>query len=261
VTLTLLRLAPFVLLAGLAVSCRSAHAPEGIDRSLSSCIPADAVVLAGIDLDRLRSSPLLLKLPWNLQAFPQLQDSSMVLLAWNGKDLLFIERGHFHQPLAGATLVAPDLALAGSEAAVRDATAQHRSGRPGAPQLLARIPPAYEGRQAWLVASGGATLPLTGNAENATRLLHETDFVTLASTIDSAITLDLTADCRTPDAARQFEENLRALVSLAAATNKRQPDLTTLLKSIRIARDTTRVRATLSAAPDAIGLLFGHLPR
>jgi hypothetical protein len=64
--------------------------------------------------------------------------------------------------------------------------------------------------------------------------------------------LELVARCPTPEAALRFEQSFRALVSLAAATNARQPTIAGLLESIRIAREERVVYVSLSAPLDAL---------
>src|ERR1035441_1738180 len=49
-------------LAAFATGCHSAP-PAAIDRAMASCVPADTVILGGVDCQRLRASPLYRKLP------------------------------------------------------------------------------------------------------------------------------------------------------------------------------------------------------
>src|ERR1035437_837356 len=62
------RLAAPIALAILA-ACRTPAPPAAIDPALSARVPAATVALAGVDLDRLRTSPLYAKLPPAAQAF------------------------------------------------------------------------------------------------------------------------------------------------------------------------------------------------
>jgi hypothetical protein len=231
--------------------------PAGVARDMASSIPADTLLLAGLDLDALRASPLYPKLPPAVRALAEpLRDAGYLLLASNGKDLLSIARGRFREAPPGATLVAPGLVAAGPSDSVRAAIAQHKTGRAGAPDLLIRAASLADGKQIWMVARGGVPLPVAGNAANLNRLLRDTEYTTIAARIDSRIEIEATSVGRTAEAGREFEESLRAILSLTAAANARQPDLVALIHSIRISRDDRTVRVTLSAGPDAAASLL-----
>jgi hypothetical protein len=254
--------AALVALAAAAISCRSIDAPAGVGRGMASSIPADTLLLAGLNLDELRASPLYPKLPPAVQALAEpLRDAGYLLLASNGKDLLSIARGRFRKAPPGATLVETGLAVAGPPDSVRAALAQYKTGREGAPDLLARAAPLAEGKQIWMVVRGGVPLPVTGNAANLNRLLGDTEYAAITARIGPQIEIEATAVGRTADAGREFEENLRAILTLTAAACARQPDLVALAHSIRISREDRIVRAVLSAGPDAAASLLGLVPR
>ena len=245
------RLATLVALAAAAIACRSIHAPAGVSRDMAAYVPADTVLLAGFDLDRLRASPLYPKLPPAARALAEpLRDAGYLLLAFNGRDVVAIARGRFRQAPPGATLVAPGLAVTG-----------RTTGRGGAPDLLAHAASLAGGQQIWMVARGGIALPVTGNAANLNRLLRDMEYAAIAARIGSGIEVEATAVGRTAAAAREFEENLRAILSLTAAASARQPDLVALIRSIQITREDRTVRASLSGGPDAADRLLRFVPR
>lgn len=256
------RLAALVALVAAGLSCRSTHAPAGVDRDMASSIPADTLLLAGLNLDDLRASPLYPRLPPAVRALAEpLRDAGYLLLASNGKDLLSMAHGRFREAPPGATLVAPGLAVAGSPGSLRAAIAQHQTGRSGAPDLLALAASLVDGKQIWIVARGGVPLPVAGNAANLNRLLRNTEYAALAARIGSAIEIEATAVGRSAQAGREVEENLRAILSLTAAANARQPDLVALIRSIRISREDRTVRAALSGGRDAADALLRLVPR
>ena len=253
----LARSAALVALAA-AISCRSINAPAGVGRDMASSIPADTLLLAGLNLDELRASPLYPKLPPAVRALAEpLRDAGYLLLASNGKDLLSLARGRFRDAPPGATLVAPGLAVAGSPDSVHAAIAQHKTGRDGAPDLLARAASVADGKQIWMVARGGVPLPVTGNAANLNRLLRDTEYATITACIGSRIEIEATAVGRTAEAGREFEESLRAILSLTAAASARRPELVALINSVLIRRDDRTVRVAFSAGPDAVVSLLG----
>ena len=254
--------AALVAVAGAAFSCRSIDAPAGVGQDMASCIPADTLLLAGLNLDQVRGSPLYPRLPPAARALAEpLRDARYLLLASNGKDILAIARGRFCEAPPGATLVASGLAVTGSPGSVRAAIAQCKTGRNGAPDLLARAASLADGRQIWMVARGGVPLPVTGNAANLNRLLRDTEYAGIAVRLGSGIEIEATAVGRTAEAGREFEENLRAILSLTAAASARQPDLVALIRSIQIRREDRTVHASLSGGPDAADRLLRLVPR
>src|ERR1035438_10797749 len=106
------RLAAPIAVAMLA-SCRTLAPPAAIDPALSGRVPPATVALAGVDLDRLRASALYAKLPAGALGFlAPFGRARYVLIASTGVELLTIARG----AVAGATPVAPGLALSGAPA-------------------------------------------------------------------------------------------------------------------------------------------------
>jgi hypothetical protein len=236
----------FVIVASFsAVGCRSTN--SGPDYDMEICVPPDALALAGLHLDQIRGSNSYRNLPpgW-LALLEPLRDANYLMLAYNGKDVLAIARGRFAAAPTGAVLLAPDLALAGAPDTVHAAVRQRATGQPGAPSLLARAQP-IAGRPIWAVARGARALPLTGNAANLNRLLRFTDYATIAATVNSAIELEAAGFCPTADAARQLEETLRGLISLATATTHDR-DLAALMRSVQLRREDATVHVSLSSS-------------
>jgi hypothetical protein len=241
------RLAAPLALAILA-ACRTPAPPAAIDPTLSARVPAAAVALLGADLDHLRISPLYAKLPSAAIAFLRpFEHARQVLVASTGVELLAIARG----VVPGATQIAPDLALSGAPNLIAAATAEHP---PAA--ILTPAESVAPTRPLWLAVRGGIALPLEGNLANVNNLLRDTQYVTLAVQPGDPAEFDLVAQCPTPDAALHFEQSFRAIVSLTAAANARQPAIAGPLQSIRIRREDRVVRASLSAPVDALAKLL-----
>jgi hypothetical protein len=168
-------------------------------------MPADTTVLAGIDVDRLRSSPLLSKLPESMR------DGSYALAGYNGRELVTASR------------VGNRVVVSGGE------------GKGAPPDLLRHAADA----PLWIVARGAATLPLAGNLANINRLLHQTEYTTVAARIGPRIELHIEGICRTPAAAEHLEENIRAIASLTKFP-------------LGLARDGAIVRVDASIAAEAL---------
>jgi len=242
-------------LALLSSACRDST--PALDPAMTSCIPASAVLAAGLNLDAIRAAPVYSKLPPAVLALTEpLRQAQYAIFVFDGRNLLAISRGQFREPPAGATLLAPNLALAGPPDLVRAATSQHSTGTTGAPELLEPAKLVAAAKPIWIVVRGGVTLPLGGNAANINRLLHATMHTTISVELRDSVDLELTALCLTPGDGREFEQSLRAVLTLTAAANDRQPSLAAVLRAIAIRRDERTVHATLTAAPDALDHLL-----
>jgi hypothetical protein len=243
---------------GATVGCRKApEAKPAIDAGLAACIPPDATLIGGVDLAALRASPLYSKMPPAANAFAaQLGGVSSVLAAYNGKDLLIALRGNFKAPPEGAATLAPGLALIGSPEQMAAATAQYKSGRAGAPALLAKAESVAAGSQVWIAARGDIRLPLTGNAANLTGILRKAQFVTLTARTAAGLAFELRAFAPDANAASAIEETLRADLTLAAAGEAKRADVAMALRSAQVTRADREVHVALTASDDVAGRLL-----
>jgi hypothetical protein len=114
---------------------------------------------------------------------------------------------------------------------------------------LERAEPLAAASEVWIVASGSAALPVSGNAENLTRLLHATQYSTLSVRLAGNVALEIAGMCATAESGRHLEETVRAFITLGAAANARQPALAGLLRRIRISREDRTVHLNLLAEP------------
>jgi len=204
---------------------------------MAACVPAGTVALAGANLEQLRTSPLYGKLP--LSSF---SGAKSLLAAWNGKEVLVIS--------------APGPALNGPPEMVESARGQQKTGISGALELLKQADEFADRSAIWIVLKGDTTLPLAGNAANVNRLMRNMEFAAITAGAGPRVELALTARGRTDDAARHFEETLRAMLTLLAAAETKHPKLAGLLRSIPVRRDGQVVRAGVSTDADgAVHLL------
>jgi hypothetical protein len=247
------------VLAALAVSCRSTAPPAVIDPAMASCVPPGTLVLAGLDAAALRSSPLSQKLPLVAPFLETFHDATDLLIAFDGKEILTVARGAFSAAPANATRVGSGLALSGSDSAIRAALAQHQRGSAARSPLLSAAQSVAAGKAIWIVAQGGVALPLTGNAANLNRLLRDSEFGALSASLGPPIRIEATALGRTPEAARDVEETLRAVLAMMAMAEKRGSDTAGLLSAVAINRDGRTVHAAVAATPDTLGKLLAPL--
>jgi hypothetical protein len=227
------------------VSC-GPHTVPLVDPALASCVPPGTVYLAGLDLELLRASSLYSKLP----AIDAVANASYVLVTSDGSSIVWIARGKFPKAPAGATLIAPGVVISGPAAAVSRAMTQHQRGTSGAPDLLSHASAA----PLWAVVRGGIKLPLSGNLENVNRLLRLVDYLTLDVHLDAGVHLHLAGIAPDTEKARDFEETLRAVISLAEAAG---PRIAPTLGAIVLRRQDSVVNLTLDTTADAIEALMG----
>jgi len=205
------------------------------------------MMLAGVDLASVRTTPVYRKLPSSAAALADtLRNSTYLMVASTGTGYSAVARGDFRETPAGWERIAPELAAFGTPESIAAVRAQHRSGTSGAPALLSHAEPLAAHNPIWAVALGTATVPLTGNLANLNRFLHSTEYTTAAVRLTDALSLNITGICRTPGDAQHLEGTLRALISLA---NLRSPG--PLAQAILATDDRT---VKLSLAMDAAEL-------
>ena len=197
---------------------------------LLTYVPPGAPVVAGLDLDTVRAYA---KLPPPLRGLADsLGDAHRAVLVYDARGLLSI-RGD--PPTVSGP---PDL--------VQAAQAQH--GKGGAPATeLARA--AASGKPVWVYLRGGTALPLTGNAANVNRLMHSTASATLTVALGDRIDLELTAIGLNDAAATEFEQSLRAMLTLATAAKVRLP-------AVQISRRGREVDVSCRTEPEVLEQLL-----
>jgi hypothetical protein len=246
---------------GIGIACKQAPLPV-VDSGMASCIAGDTVALAGADLDRLRASPFVNDMGGSARdLLAQYSNASKLVIAWNSRELLIVERGLFKTPPAGTTAIEPGLAVTGSPSRISLAMAQHRAGRTGAPGLIGYGSEIGARSAIWLAVRGGTALPFSGNLANLNLLLQDADFAGAALDLGEAATLRFGVRGRTAESAERLEERLRGFLSLAAEAEIHRPDLAKLLGAARIERSGRDVTAMLSASPDVLAKLLADLAR
>lgn len=213
---------------------------------VTSAVPADTTAVVSLDLAALRAAPAYSKLPSTIRAFTDpLPAAKLLVLAWNGKDLLMLTGGGFTQPPSGYTSIGNGIAASGSPERIEAARKKLASGS-GIPLEL---PPGNAEIRATIRGDGG--LPLTGNLANAANLLRMANPTTVTMHVENALEVEITAQCGSSAEAVQLEESLRALVTLAKAGN-RDADLATMLGDVRTSRENRLVRTQVVLTPDSL---------
>jgi len=97
---------------------------------------------------------------------------------------------------------------------------------------------------------------VSGNAQNLNKLLHQTEYATLAVHVTDGIQAEATGLCGTAEAARRLEEELRAMASVAGAAETRQPEIAAQLRAIQVSREERTVRVDLRSGAAGVEQLL-----
>ena len=249
-------------LLSLAVGCRRPALSTGIsvESSLQKLIPADTRVLAGVDLDRLKTTPFYARHAQQLDipalaalseqtGFDPRRDLSAVVLAWNGKDLLIAGRGKLSREalerrLASAnppalhrkhklfrvggsslSLIDEHTFVAGSPRSVETAIDQLVSGGGEIPdELASRLRSLPRDNQVWLVSRGDlpfADLPLRSDYASAlSNLAGYVNGTSAGAAVADGLRLGATIFCVSEVGSKRVNDALRGGIGLARLSTK-----------------------------------------
>ncbi len=280
-----------ILVAVLVCSCAQPGSGR-IDPALAALVPADTIMLSGIRMNELRTTPLYNKMLSQQRLselddfakqtnFDPRKDVNEMLLASNGVESVLLARGNFkiQAPAGmkksiykGATLYGKTggayaildatTAVAGVESAVRRAIDQKQSGRPGPASLLDRARALPGSGQLWFVSSGWGTLPErlagdAGNLSNMGRLLRTIENGSGTADLRSGITATLIGQCRTDPDAKNLGDAARGMVGLGRlSVPENQPEMLRVFDGIKVEQKQRTVQVNVSISPDLIDKLL-----
>ena len=286
-----------------AVSCgRQASSGVSIDSAFKPLIPADAKALAGIDLDKLKGTPLYRRHESSLN-FPLLdasserigldprRDLSYVLIAWNGKQPVFMTRGRFQASTVEQKLLAlgaqstnhgeykvlrmegnslvflkNSIGMAGPTAALETVLDTEAKREGGVPQeLQERLQTVPKGDPVWVVSRGGlpfAELSMRSDYESAlSNIAGYVQDTSLGIGIDTGAHIAADLTCVSEQGAQRVHDGLRAAVALGRLTTKDdQQDMLRVYDAIHVDQDKTVVRLRADFPSDLADKLLGYLP-
>ncbi len=291
----------------IAVGCgRQATSGVAVDSGFKSFVPSNAIALAGIDLESLKKTPLYQRhaAAFQAQVFDAMtervgidprRDIARLLIAWNGKDALFVAEGRFpsdvistkltglgaqrtlyqNYPLfkeanqGGRVSVAflqNKLAVAGSVSAVHQAIDEHSSGSGSVPEALgenlAKLP---KGDQIWEVSSGPLleNVPLRSDIQSALSNIASYVSRTRAGlVVDSGLRLDAEIACISEEGAQRVRDAIRGSIGLGRlATNNNNLDLLRLWDAIKVVQNGQIVDITADLPPDLTDKLIANAPK
>jgi hypothetical protein len=284
----------FLLAASVAIlGCSSAQfGTARIDRGLAALVPADTILLAGIRMSELRSTPLYSKMMSQQRLselddfakqtnFDPRKDVNEMLVASNGADVVVLARGNFKVQAPseskksiykGATIYGnaegayaildSATAVAGAERAVRKAIDQKQSGQPGATGLVARAAALPGPAQVWFVSSGWGTLPdrlseQGGNLSNFSRIFRSVEKASGTADLRSGIVGTVSGDCRTEPDAKTLGDAARGMVGLGRlSVPENQPEMLRLFDGIKVEQKQQSVQVSVNIPADLVDRLL-----
>jgi hypothetical protein len=285
----------FLLAISVAIlGCSSAQFGGGarIDKVLAALVPADTILLSGIRMNEMRSTPLYNKLISRQRLselddfakqtnFDPRKDVNDMLVASNGADLVVLARGNFKvqapaglkksiykgvtiygTPEGAYAILDSTTAVAGVDRAVRKAIDQKQSGQPGAAALLSRASALQGPGQIWFVSSGWGTLPdrlsaQGGNLSNFGRLFRSVEKASGTADLRSGLVGTFSGECRTDPDAKTLGDAARGMVGLGRlSVPENQPELLRVFDGIKVEQNQRTVQVNVNIPPDLIDRLL-----
>jgi hypothetical protein len=268
-----------------------------IGSDLNKVISADAKSLAGVDLDKLKTTAFYRAREKRLGAISGLsnqfgidarRDLTKILLMSAGKDAVLAIQGRFPKTLLdngpsttstefaghkifslGSDAVSfpkPDIALFGQNAALRHTLEGYEAGASGIPaelsQIFAQLSPADS---VWCVSRGH--LPFAGIARrtNIVSILSNfagyIDSTAIGIFVDANIHLKGQVDCLSLEGAKRVDDALRGGIGLARlALKDKERDLLQVYNSVRVRKENKTVFVQLDLDGTLTGKLVNRLP-
>ena len=266
------------------------------DPALATLVPADTNVLVELNLARLRGTPVYQQhlAPMaahelgditRLTGIDPNRDVDQVLLASNGRNFVTLVRGRFNPADAASRMQAngasrtsdagiavfeqdgnaiafadSSMAVAGSDAAVRDALERRKNGGGGIPaELKSVVDEVPSNDQIWAAVVGGApAFPAEGNLRNLAELARLVNRAFAGLDVQNGLNLQARADCGSEEDARRVHDALRGFVALARmSAPANRPELIHVFDAINIVREQTRVRLTASLDQKELDAFLG----
>jgi hypothetical protein len=275
------------------VGCSSAQLGSSrIDPGLAALVPGDTIMLSGVRMAELRSTPLYQKLIANQRmsevddfarktGFDPRRDVQEMLTASDGVDTVVLARGAFKiqppagfkkstykgvaiysQSDAGYAILDNATAVAGVERAVRKVIDQKQSGGPGAKALLDRARALPSGGQIWFVANGWGKLAdyfngQPGNVSNIGRIVQSIESATATVDLRSGVVANAQGQCRTEQDAKNLADAARGMVGMGRLTvPEKQPEMLRLFDGIKVDQQQRSIVLNVQIPPDLLDSLI-----
>lgn len=267
-----------------------------VDPALEMLVPADAVLLAGVRLEKLMQTPLYTQTFGDRQ-LPQIEDFAQrtgldprkdlwdLLYVSNGKRGFLLGRGKFADEMeprlekqggtrtsykgfnlvgnenAAVVLISPTVAAVGSSDALHYLIDQRDKSSGPAPSmrtLVREIPPAA---QLWAAYTGGPIkLPFDARSDlaNINKVLQSIQTGTIYADLRNGFNTVGTATCATDEAAQQLQGAFKAFAGLGRlSVPKDQPELAQVYDGIRVTQEGHQVKLYLDVPQQMVGKILG----
>lgn len=253
------------------VSCRSSTSGGvRVDSTLGSFVPPTTGVLAGIDLERIKTSSLYKRHEQQLNltflnefsertGIDARRDVASLLIAWPANQPVVIAKGRFAEAEVGRKLQnhvffpKRNILLATLDPSGRPPTQQDGNG--GVPQAVKDRMTVLSGEdQIWLVSSQSlpvSRIPLRPDLQSAlSNLIAYVTGASMGVSMTDGAQFESELMCVSPQGAKQVHDAIRGGIGLARLTTKDDElDLLRVYDAIQVTQDgqTVRVRAELPA--------------
>lgn len=257
------------------------------DPGLAAFVPADTVLLTGVQMDALRVTPLYQQMvsKQRLDEFEELarrtgfdprRDVRQLLMASNGADSLLIARGAFQvKPQAGMkrslyngvtihekdgagyAVIDPTIAVAGAAARMRQAIDQ-KLARAAQPALLLKAKSIPGSAQVWAVATGFSRMPIgvgngAGSMAGLMHLLRTMDDASMWADLRSGVVAKVTGTCRSEEDAKKLRDTVRGFIGLARlSVPEKQPEMLRFYDGFRAEQRGTVVDVDIKAPAELL---------
>jgi hypothetical protein len=270
-----MRFVPLAVLLSL-VSCNPAAGPGSINEQMAAHVPPDTVAIAGIRLDRVRSSPLFERvrasLPEDVRPFES--KAHEVWMASNGEGSLVLIRGDLTQADfdsmaqrklddGEAVQLASGLWAIGSPLGIT--AARRKQGSPLAEHIPAEagVFGVSNGELVGKVSGGPTADPPeapgdpTGLMGNLPRLAANVDLAVFAVELTDGVQLDAHLDCISASSAEEIHALSRALIGMGRlSAPEGKPELLRIFDAIEVNQSAARVNIAAKWPPDLVEMLM-----
>jgi hypothetical protein len=285
----------------LIVACgRQTITGIAVDPAFRTLIPPDTKVLSGVEWDSLKSTPFyqrhekdlnvpLLNAASERLGIDPLRDISKLVIAWDGTNWIFMERGRFnssdlqkkiaaagarsttyrnHTLLgehAGTLVFFKTVAVEGSTPAVQRAIDIESAGQGEVPEeLQERLRTLSKRDQLWTVSRAGlafANLPMSSDLQSAlSNITGSITGTTAGVYVDAGVHLSIDLQCVSDQGATRVHDALRGIIGFGRLSTKDdQQDLLRAYDAIQVNKTNQIVEVRADLPPELADKLIASL--
>ncbi|MEO7651725.1 MAG: hypothetical protein ABIZ80_14770 [Bryobacteraceae bacterium] len=273
-----------------AVGCSETQTAGGrIDAVLASLVPADTIVLSGVEMETLRTTPTYQKILAQKglreidefaarTKFDPRKDVREILAVSDGTSTVILARGNFRPgPIKGVqqtkykgwtlygkgegafALLDATTAAAGPEAAVKKLI-DHKSTAPAA--LFDRVKALPAGGQIWAVSAGWGNLvdrfgPKEGNGANLGRVFRSLENTTVVADLRNGLEAQIDGLAKTDQDAKTLGDAVRGMVGLGRlSVPENRPEMLRIFDGIKVEQQQKSIRIRMKIGQGLVDQLI-----